>query len=92
MGSLIIHLYSYVSSTLVGWDNMIDMTWDMLKMLAQRRRRTTAQQQRGEHDENTSNQYWKPTTSFIEPFSLLMAFVGLIFLFLALIPGAQIQP
>jgi len=36
MFSLMIHLFSYMNSTLVGWNSMLGMTWDLITMLMRR--------------------------------------------------------
>eukprot|EP00539_Tryblionella_compressa_P002745 CAMPEP_0178740502 /NCGR_PEP_ID=MMETSP0744-20121128/4626_1 /TAXON_ID=913974 /ORGANISM="Nitzschia punctata, Strain CCMP561" /LENGTH=286 /DNA_ID=CAMNT_0020393283 /DNA_START=4 /DNA_END=864 /DNA_ORIENTATION=- len=69
MGSLMIHLFSYVNSTLVGWNNLFDMTRDLMNILVKR----------GADGDKR-----------LEPLSLVVALVGLVFVTLALIPGEQI--
>jgi len=68
MTSLLLHLSSYVNSTLIGWSNIWVMTLDMLKIIARRGS-------------------WKQP---LEPISLALLILGLLFILLALIPGSQL--
>ena len=67
ISALAMHLFAYMNSTLVGWENYFDMTLDLLRMIYQRGK-----------------------THYLEATSSVVLFIGLLFLILAMIPGAQI--
>jgi hypothetical protein len=67
ISALAMHLFAYMNSTLVGWENYFDMTLDLLRMIYQRGK-----------------------THYMEAASLIVLFVGLLFLILAMIPRSQV--